>query len=182
MCANAQPWVACTRCDAMSPFAGGRGGKGALPDPFQWHLVLLYVCHYTRCFSPSEKTLNFYRPCSHTWCEFAPSVGAGAYVSKEEQALSDDMWHMPGITTTLGALVHAYRQHRNEDHEGGATPAERAGFTIAAVESERLFTGGSVHAALAMRDHLNSLTDAEWWAHEFLLHPNVWAPVHHLLQ
>ena len=52
--------------------------------------------------------------------------------------------------------------------------------SFAVIESARLFTG-SVAVALRVREILEAMSDEEWWAHQFVLHPSVMAFVHHRL-
>ena len=87
-----------------------------------------------------------------------------------------------GINTTLGNIVLAARMHHNNT-DGTEQPStnERFGTTIHAMESARLFAGGNVNAALDRRDYLNTLTDNQWWAYAFVLHPSQLQFLHHRL-
>ena len=89
---------------------------------------------------------------------------------------------MAGIPTTAAAVVLAVRTHTNADGPPNmATANERLIISAAVIESARLFAGGSLEAARGVHDQLAALSDEQWWAHAFVLHPNCQKFVHHLL-
>ena len=92
---------------------------------------------------------------------------------------------MAGIMTTNGAIIMAVRAHHHMHMQAGnqdlPTQNERAGQTIICIESARLFAGGCLLTARDVRDQLESMTDAQFWAHGFNLHPTLMQFVHHRL-
>ena len=90
---------------------------------------------------------------------------------------------MAGILTTNGEIILAVRAHHNQEGGNSNLPSynERRGQTIICIESARLWAGGNVDVALDMRDQLEGMTDAQFWQHQFILHPTQMQFVHHAL-
>ena len=92
-----------------------------------------------------------------------------------------------GINTTCCAFVIAVRTHHNKEGPNWPTENERMGTSVAVTESARLFAGGdgaydySIQVARSTMADLNAMTTEDWWAHGFILHPDCFAFVHHLL-
>ena len=94
-----------------------------------------------------------------------------------------------GMFITCGQLTIAIRQHtRDSNNEpqpavehAGPQGNERAGVGCAVIESGRLHMD-SMEFARQVNVMLQAMTDEQWWAHQFLIHPNVFAFVHHRLQ
>ena len=90
---------------------------------------------------------------------------------------------MAGIQTTNGAIILAVRAHHNE--QGGnpneATEEERRAQNVMVMESARLYGGGCMSIAAKVYDELQSLTNAQFWAYRFMLHPTLMQFVHHRL-
>ena len=93
---------------------------------------------------------------------------------------------MAGIMTTNGAIILAVRAHHHmlqmpAGNLNLPTQNERAGQNIICIESARLFAGGCMETARNVRDQLEAMTDEQFWAHEFNLHPTLMQFVHHQL-
>ena len=90
---------------------------------------------------------------------------------------------MAGIQTTNGAVILAVRAHHNQEGGNPNLPSEneRKVQTVICMESARLWAGGGADAALDVRDQLEDMTDAQFWQHQFVLHPTSMQFVHHRL-
>ena len=88
---------------------------------------------------------------------------------------------MAGIPTSCRAVVLALRAHHNKEGDVPelASASERAGVSISVTESTRLFD--NVLVAYHRKAQLDALTDEQWWAHEFVLHPSQLRFLHHRL-
>jgi hypothetical protein len=94
-----------------------------------------------------------------------------------------------GMFISCAQFTIAMRQHTRDlkgepqpavEHQGPAEN-ERNAVNCSVIESARLYTGSMDHA-LEVRDHLEGLSDDDWWAELFLLHPGCFAFLHHRLQ
>lgn len=93
-----------------------------------------------------------------------------------------------GMFITIGQLVIAMREHTVENggqlevgmNQASPTQNERLALTVPVIESGRRYTDSMAYA-IQVRDHLFGLSDADWWAYRFAIHPNVFAFLHHRL-
>ena len=96
------------------------------------------------------------------------------------------------INTTVAAVVLAMRDHNEVPGVVGGginelTPGERMVVSIFVMESARRFAGGGEDDSLfrevgrAVRDQLEEMSDEDWWALTFALHPTIIPFVHHRL-